>query len=238
MYDRISRNPGRVLITPENGSGAFYATLTMADNPTVAGTPLNKANLLSDATAALYGLSGSAVPDDVLEKARSLITTAQNTANNANTGLSSAFRWKQIGSLSIDFSGADTKYYTMPLNASIINFSDFILELNVNVTGQYYVNLTVLTASGASGPASEAIYVEERSQLNSWYQFAVPRTEAQAKEVIQAYSGNQLYYSTSSVRLFRLQGLTSLTNLYFAVDPASTTTASIQIAAYGRGSRA
>lgn len=81
MYDRVSQNPGRVLITPEDGSGAFYATLAMADNPTVVGTPLNKASLLTDATAALYGLSGSAVPDDVLEKARSLITTAQNTAN-------------------------------------------------------------------------------------------------------------------------------------------------------------
>ena len=57
MQDRVP-NPGqegRVLITPENGSAPFYATVEMADNPTQAGTPLNKATLLRDATAALYG---------------------------------------------------------------------------------------------------------------------------------------------------------------------------------------
>ena len=63
-----------MLITPEDGSGAFYATLTLADNPTVVGTPLNAANLLSQATAALYGLGAAAVPDDVLAQARTLIT--------------------------------------------------------------------------------------------------------------------------------------------------------------------
>lgn len=82
MYDRVSQNPGRVLITPEDGSGAFYATLALADNPTVVGTPLNSATLLSQATAALYGLGADAVPDDVMKKARSLITTAQNTASD------------------------------------------------------------------------------------------------------------------------------------------------------------
>ena len=85
MYDRVSRNPGRVLITPEDGSGAFYATLALADNPTVVGTPLNAANLLSQATASLYGLLSNATPDDAFVKAKSMIDNAQNTANNANT---------------------------------------------------------------------------------------------------------------------------------------------------------
>lgn len=64
MIDRVSANPGRVLITPESGE-AYYATLTRADNPTVEGTPLNKSTLLTDATAALFGLGGEAVPDDI-----------------------------------------------------------------------------------------------------------------------------------------------------------------------------
>lgn len=46
-----------------------------------AGTDLNKGNLLKDATAALYGLSAAAVPDQVLAMARNLISAAQNTAN-------------------------------------------------------------------------------------------------------------------------------------------------------------
>lgn len=41
---------GRVLITPENGSAPFYAKVTMADNPTNPGTPLNKETLLQDST--------------------------------------------------------------------------------------------------------------------------------------------------------------------------------------------
>lgn len=66
MQDRVPANPGRVLITPENGTAAYYATMTRADNPTQEGTPLNKSTFLRDATAALFGLGTDAVPDDVL----------------------------------------------------------------------------------------------------------------------------------------------------------------------------
>ena len=45
-----------------------------------AGTDLSKTNLLKDATAALYGLPSTAVPDDALAKARQLIMAAQNEA--------------------------------------------------------------------------------------------------------------------------------------------------------------
>lgn len=82
MKDRIPVNPGRVLITPENGAAAYYATMTRADNPTQEGTPLNKNSLLKDATAALFGLGTDAVPDDVL----AAIKTAIDSANaNADT---------------------------------------------------------------------------------------------------------------------------------------------------------
>ena len=66
MQDRVPVNPGRVLITPEDGSPAYYATMTRADNPTQLGTPLNKANLLKDNTAALFGFENDAVPDEIL----------------------------------------------------------------------------------------------------------------------------------------------------------------------------
>lgn len=72
MMDRVAANPGRMLITPENGDPAFYATVEMADNPSVVGTPLNKDSLLKDATAVLFGLGTGAVPDEILQKLSSI----------------------------------------------------------------------------------------------------------------------------------------------------------------------
>lgn len=48
MNDRVSTHPGRVKLTPVSG---YIYDLEYADEPTVIGTPLNKANLLADATA-------------------------------------------------------------------------------------------------------------------------------------------------------------------------------------------
>lgn len=57
---------GRVRLTFDDGS-VKYARVEMADDPLELGDPLNKATLLKDATAALYGLGTDAVPDDVLK---------------------------------------------------------------------------------------------------------------------------------------------------------------------------
>lgn len=67
MQDRTPTKPNRVLIRPEDGSPAFYATMTRADEPTQPGDPLNKTTFLKDATAALFGLDETAVPDDVFQ---------------------------------------------------------------------------------------------------------------------------------------------------------------------------
>lgn len=65
MIDRVPLYPGRVKLTPVSGQANTY-DMVRADSPTQEGTPLNKASLLKDATAALYGLAASAVPDDLL----------------------------------------------------------------------------------------------------------------------------------------------------------------------------
>lgn len=65
MQDRVPLYPGRVTLTPVSGQANTY-DLTRADQPTQEGTPLNKASLLKDATAALFGLGTDAVPDDVI----------------------------------------------------------------------------------------------------------------------------------------------------------------------------
>jgi len=67
MKDRVSKYPGRVLMTPEDGSAPFYATMQRADEPTQPGDPLNKATLLQDDTAALFGMGSGAVPNDLFK---------------------------------------------------------------------------------------------------------------------------------------------------------------------------
>lgn len=64
MKDRVSTYPGRVKLTPVAGQTNVY-DLTRADEATVAGTPLNKATLLTDETAAMYGQTSNPVPDDI-----------------------------------------------------------------------------------------------------------------------------------------------------------------------------
>lgn len=90
MQDRIPVNPGRVLITPEDGSAAFYATMARADNPTQEGTPLSKATFLKDATAALFGLGRDAVPDDVF----GVLSRFQN-------GLGNEYVWAKYSSTQV-----------------------------------------------------------------------------------------------------------------------------------------
>lgn len=66
MKDRIALYPGRVKLTPVSGQENTY-DMVRADEPTQAGTPLNKENLLKDTTAALFGLDEAATPDIVLQ---------------------------------------------------------------------------------------------------------------------------------------------------------------------------
>lgn len=65
MQNREPTYPGRVTLTPVAGLANTY-DMDRADQPLQQGTPLTKATFLKDATAALYGLGASAVPDDVL----------------------------------------------------------------------------------------------------------------------------------------------------------------------------
>lgn len=66
MKDRISLYPGRVKLNPVAGEANTY-DMVRADQPTQEGTALNKANLLSDETAAALGLVGDPTVDDALK---------------------------------------------------------------------------------------------------------------------------------------------------------------------------
>ena len=102
MQDRIPVNPGRVLISPENGA-PYYVTMTRADNATQEGTPLNKNSLLKDATAALFGLGANAVPDDVF----SVLSRFQNNLGNEYIWekLATAAGYKEVQTLDSNANG-------------------------------------------------------------------------------------------------------------------------------------
>lgn len=72
MKDRVPLYPGRVKLTTVSGQENTY-DMVRADEPTQEGTPLNKATLLKDETAALFGLDENAVPDDVLALIKQMI---------------------------------------------------------------------------------------------------------------------------------------------------------------------
>ena len=118
MKDRVPLYPGRVTLTPVSGQANTY-DLTRADQPTQEGTPLNKASLLKDATAALFGLGTDAVPDDALH----LLSRFQS-------GLGNEYLWKKINVAagyyeiqtlkdSIYIIESETKLYTFKYSDSI-----------------------------------------------------------------------------------------------------------------------
>lgn len=118
MQDRVPLYPGRVTLTPVSGQANTY-DLTRADQPTQEGTPLNKASLLKDATAALFGLGTDAVPDDALH----LLSRFQG-------GLGNEYVWAKLNSIagyyeirtlkdSIYVIESETKLYTFKYSDSI-----------------------------------------------------------------------------------------------------------------------
>lgn len=66
MQDRTPTpgQEGRVLITPENGNGSFYAKIEMADNPTQNGTAYSKHDVLQDVTCDSIGIPHESTPND------------------------------------------------------------------------------------------------------------------------------------------------------------------------------
>lgn len=118
MKDRVPLYPGRVTLTPVSGQANTF-DLVRADQPTQEGTPLNKASLLKDTTAALFGLPNTAVPDDALH----LLSRFQG-------GLGNEYVWAKLNSIagyyeirtlkdSIYVIESATKLYTFKYSDSI-----------------------------------------------------------------------------------------------------------------------
>ena len=94
MKDRITQYPHRYQLVPVSGQSDTYDIIAKPGTVTEPGTPLNKANLLSDTTANLYGLTGAdANVDKAFVKAidkmgkltiNNLLTSLKFTTNSTN----------------------------------------------------------------------------------------------------------------------------------------------------------
>ena len=104
------------------------------------GTPLNKANLLTDATASLIGLSSDATPNDAFQTLRNLVVTAQITAD----GKSRLVVGTYTGNAPLSGFQEETDY-SQKISLSFLPKAVFVLqagyrlENNDHYNGQYYV---------------------------------------------------------------------------------------------------
>jgi hypothetical protein len=143
--NRQSGNPGRYLITPELGGAAYFATLQLADNPIVEGTPEVVETFLKAATSMLYGFSDptQATPDDVFSKIYQLNLTNSNATAGVRTDLTAEIAARKaadttlqtnIDNISSTISGdytALTDAITAETNARTT--ADEVLQGNINL---------------------------------------------------------------------------------------------------------
>lgn len=110
MQNREPTYPGRVTLTPVAGLANTY-DMDRADQPLQQGTPLNKETLLKDATAALFGLTAAAVPDDVLAWLGKYAQYWWQRRSNTVTTKANYSYYMVSGATDYESAGATTVYY-------------------------------------------------------------------------------------------------------------------------------
>lgn len=162
MQDRVPLYPGRVMLTPVPGQENIF-DMVRADSPTQEGTPLNKANLLKDATAAMFGLGDTAVPDEVLSFLGKYAQHWWQRTNQTPVSYYAEVRTKTTSEIDIFFSTARKISYSTEISidqstgtVSLVNAQEITTNnkntLNTAIKGKYATNFT--------GSPSTVYYVE------------------------------------------------------------------------------
>lgn len=161
MVDRVPLYPGRVKMTPVSGQANIY-DMERADQPTQAGTPLNKTTLLKDSTAALYGLT-DATPDDVFVLLKryseanmpagtgTLVITTVDSSGNAVGGIDvkifrgssviKTVRTEEDGCIFVSLSAGN---YTLSIEESVFyEISSVSVPAEVVSRGFRFINMVV-----------------------------------------------------------------------------------------------
>ena len=162
MQDRIPLYPGRVMLTPVPGQENTF-DMVRADSPTQEGTQLSKANLLKDATAAMFGFGDDAVPDEVLAFLGQYAQHWWQRTNQTPVSYYAEVRTKTTSEIDIFFSTARKISYSTEISidqstgtVSLVNAQEITTNdkntLNTAIKGKYATNFT--------GSPSTVYYVE------------------------------------------------------------------------------
>lgn len=184
MQDRVPLYPGRVKMTPVAGQANTF-DMVRADDPTKAGTPLNKATLLKDATAALYGLGTGAVPDDVFAElgkykqywwkripvvwrdAYATLGDVTSVETGGNSSSSATYSISYSASYSVDSSGNVTLVSPSTLSVSYTNYTAInalkghYFKSNISsVPGIYFVSADAPDATRGTIDSVHYVYID------------------------------------------------------------------------------
>ena len=213
MQDRVPLYPGRVTLTPVAGQANTY-DMARADQPTQEGTPLNKATLLKDATAAKFGKDTGAVPDEVLDVlSKSVLEgtypvvdvyAGQNwekgTAPNASGSV-----WQQIAV-------ANNILFSFPISGTTAVMS---------TDGKTWTTFTIPTVSGGYNYSGRhrIVYVGDT------YYLLIPITSSPYKAII---------YATKNLSTWTLKCTLSLTNIAYSLFYSNYLSKFVLIDIYGK----
>lgn len=201
MKDRQVQHPNRFLLTGVSGQDGVYDITPEPGTVTEAGTALNKANLLSDATAGLLDLSGDPTVDDAFA---------------AVAGEFSALRyptWTRLGSYTA--SAAVTGSITLSLSDYLDNYLEIYvylywgksestskqieIHLGDSTDGDLYARSSRGSASTFSGDGLQRrIYKADDTYANllpiEFNYSSSGGTEAVARSVINDWHYNKMYF--------------------------------------------
>lgn len=185
MKDRISLYPGRVMLTPVAGQENVY-DMVRADEPQEEGTPLNKANLLSDDTAMSLGLdTETATPNNALAMipylANHCVWRKAKQTYSADT--------EKTFSFNMYASVTDGKYYY----GNFTYGTGYTISENgkVSLTGTFAAKATNSTNFDSLWSKKVPFYMMDNGQL-----YYVTSVRIPSSTYIE-FNGNMVYFETS-----------------------------------------
>ena len=200
MQDRVSNHPNRWVLTPVAGESNTY-DFTRADDPTVDGTPLNKATFLPDNVAdAIRQLTGTTVtlPADALNALTSVLS-------DLDVGKVAHFEYgSYVGTGNRGSSYPNTLTFShKPRMVWIVKSADWDVwhwaNLDNNLAFWFYP-ITGQKAYTSEDDVVEYVYYSMPTDKSlSWYYYRSVGTQANAAERQMNTSGKTYYYVALTV---------------------------------------